>query len=330
MSTVLSSRRLFPAGPVFRRLILGSANFPQRFALGIRDPQSEVGVWLESVGAPLEVTRNNVMVCARPLTIGIGIGNKQVLADVKRCQPLLRFRAVEGENRLGEIRLRMTETISLGDEQLCLFETRGSRNYCVPRVRLWIRNLDEAYRKWRSERRSKAPAFQMRAGELRSVFAFYICPRPVVLVSVVHGPDGNIFPMDFIGPVGTRHFALSLNNGSAPLQLMEQSRRIALSSIPMDHSSLAYELGKNHKIPAVDFRCLPFATTASTAFGLPVPRFSLRIREMQIETIRKFESHTLFVASTVTDEIRAEAAQMFHVHGSYQAWRQRHRLSSTK
>ena len=35
----------------------------------------------------------------------------------------------------------MTETIAIGDEQLCVFETRGCRNYCVPRVRLWIRSM---------------------------------------------------------------------------------------------------------------------------------------------------------------------------------------------
>jgi hypothetical protein len=149
----------------------------------------------------------------------------------------------------------------------------------------------------------------------------------VVLVSVANGPAGNIFPMDLIGPVGTRHFALSLHNTSLPLQLVEQSGRIALSSIPIEYSSVAFELGKNHKTSAVDFRRLTFPTTTSTAFGLPVPRFSLRVREMQIVTIRKLESHTLLVAGAVTDELWAEGMQLFHVHGSYQVWRRQQGLS---
>jgi flavin reductase (DIM6/NTAB) family NADH-FMN oxidoreductase RutF len=296
----------------------------------MRDPQAEVSAWLDGVEAPLDVTQNHVMAAACPLTIGIGLQSKYDPAEVRTRRPVLRFTEMgEAKCVLGEIRLRMIDTIPLGDEQLCLFETRGSKNYCVPRARLWIRYVDQAYRHWRSERHSEAPKLQMRVGELRSVFAFYICPRPVVLVSVVYGGAGNIFPMDLIGPVGAEHFALALHNTSAPLELITQSRQIALSSVPLDRSSLAFDLGRNHKVRAVDFCNLPFATTASAAFGLPVPRFALRVREMQIETIREFQSHTLLVARIVTNEFRAEGLQMFHVHGSYQVWRQQHGRSST-
>jgi flavin reductase (DIM6/NTAB) family NADH-FMN oxidoreductase RutF len=327
MSAVLS-RRLLDAGPILRRFILGSANFPQRCALGIRDPQSEVSVWLEGAGKPIEVTQNNVMVAARPLIIGVGFGQEHDWTEIRRRRPVLKFRTMAEGRPLGDILLRMTENVPLSDEHLCLFETVGSRNYCVPKMRLWIRHLDEACRRWRSERHSEKPGFRMRAGELRSVFAFYICPRPVVLVSVVNGQARNIFPMDLIGPVGSRHFALSLHNSSAPLRLMEQSRRIALSSVPIDQSSVAFELGKNHNASDVDLCSLPFTTTASTVFDLPVPRFALRVREMRIETIQRFESHTLFIASTVTDEFLAEGEQLFHVHGSYQVWRRKQGLST--
>jgi flavin reductase (DIM6/NTAB) family NADH-FMN oxidoreductase RutF len=288
------------------------------------DPQSEVSVWLDGAGASLDVTQNNIIVAAHPLIIGIGLEKEIGPADIVRRHTVLRFNERCGEQRLlGEIRLRMIGTIPLGNEQLCLFETRGSRNHCVPRCRLWLRYLDQEYRKWRSARHSETPTPQMPAAELRSVFAFYICPRPVVLVTVVHGRGGNIFPMDLIGPVGTRHFALALHNTSAPLPLIEQSRHIALSCVPLECSSLASDLGRNHKTPVIDFCSLPFATTASASFGLPVPRFALRVREMQIETMRQFESHTLLVGKTISNEFRADGLQMFHVHGSYQMWRQR-------
>jgi flavin reductase (DIM6/NTAB) family NADH-FMN oxidoreductase RutF len=291
--------------------------------LGLRDPQSEVSVWLEGAGVPIDVTHNNVMVSANPLTIAIGVENTNRRMRPEKDRLALRFREMRRESRLlGEIRLHMAEATALGDARLCLFETRGCRNYCVPQVRLWIRYLDHAYRKWKSER-GHAPGSQIRTSELRSVFAFYICPRPVVLVSVVHENAGNIFPMDLIGPVGTRHFALALHNISAPLRLMAQSRRIALSSVPIEQSWQAFELGKNHKQTAVDFGGLPFPTMPSESFGFPVPRFSLRTRELQIETIRRLETHTLFVGRIVRDQLHADGPQMFQVHGFYQAWRQR-------
>jgi hypothetical protein len=281
------------------------------------------------LGAPLDVTCNNAMVAARPLTIAIGLGSQYGRAAIERRQASLSFREAGRERRvLGKILLRMTDSIPLGNEILCLFETRGSKNYCAPQPRLWIRYLELAYRKWRSEWRTAPAPLEMRTGELFSVFTFYICPRPVVLVSVVDGSAGNMFPMDLIGPVGTRHYALGLHNGSAPLRLMEQSRRIALSTVPLDRSSLALELGKNHNAAAVDFGSLPFATIASTAFGLPVPQFSLRVREMKIETTRRLESHTLFLATTITDELRSEGLQMFQIHGLYQAWRHQRQIRS--
>jgi flavin reductase (DIM6/NTAB) family NADH-FMN oxidoreductase RutF len=332
MSSAVLSERFAHTREALRQLVLGSANVPQQCVIGIRDPQSEVSVWLEGSGLSLDVTHNNVMAGASPLTIGIGLGKTDSRAARERNRLALKFRETRGQRRvLGEIRLRMiSEAIALGDDdQLCLFETRGCSNYCVPRARLWIRNLHHAYRKWKSERHSTTSASQIRTRELRSVFAFYICPRPVVLVSVMHEGVGNIFPMDLVGPVGKGHFALALHHTSAPLGLMEQSRRIVLSSVPLDHGSRAFELSRNHNRLAVDFVDLPFPTIPSETLGIPVPQFSLRTREMQIETVRRLKSHTLFIARVVSDQTLVEGLQMFQIHGFYQAWRQR-QLSTTR
>jgi hypothetical protein len=325
---VVLPRKFAHAGEAFKQLVFGSANVPQQCIVGMRDPQSEVSVWLQGRSAALDVTKNNVIAAARPLTLGTALRNEFDCALIRECQPSLEFREMSGEKRLlAEIKLRKIETIPLGDEQLCLYAAWSCRNYCVPRVRLWMRYLYDGYRQWRSETRSKAPTLRMPVRELHCVFAFYICPRPVVLVSVVDGNLGNIFPMDLIGPVGTRHFTLALHNGSPALPLIARSRRIALSSIPVNYSALTFELGKHHRRPSVDWGSLPFATTISAAFGLPVPQFSPRVREMQIETVRTLGSHTLFVASTIEDRSWADGLQLFQIHGFYQAWRRQLRQS---
>jgi flavin reductase (DIM6/NTAB) family NADH-FMN oxidoreductase RutF len=161
----------------------------------------------------------------------------------------------------------------------------------------------------------------MLARELQRVFTFYICPRPVVLVSVADGNQANIFPMDLIGPIGPRHFSLALHSTSTAVPLMERSRRIALSSVPMEQKPLTYAMGKNHKQPNLDCTRLPFPTTPSAAFGLPVPQFSLRVREMEIDEVRTVGSHKLFLAHTVEDEHWADGLQLYFVHGVYQARR---------
>src|SRR5439155_18480055 len=309
-------------------LAFGSARFPQQCAIGLREPQQEVSVWLHGLGAALEVTGRNVVVAARPLTIGIGLSGHWEAAT--GTQPVLKFRQRQGENRLlGEIGLRLTEVIPLGSESLCVFETGDCRNYCLPRARLWARDLHYSWQRWRSGKRSDAYGVRMTARELRCLFIFYICPRPVVLVTVTDGNLTNIFPMDLIGPVATRYFALALHGTSAGAPLMERSRSIALSSVPVDTMSVAYDLGKNRKRPHIDCDSLPFATRRSAAFGLPVPEFSLRVRELEIETVRSMGSHKLFLAKTIEDQCRADGLQLFLIHGFYQAWRHRAHLQGT-
>jgi flavin reductase (DIM6/NTAB) family NADH-FMN oxidoreductase RutF len=305
-----------------KRLVVGSVTFPQQCTIGLREPQSEVRVWLHGLGVPRDVTSCNVMTSAIPFTVGIGLGTNHQASVGSRTS--LRFEERNGRGRLlGEIGLRLNELISVDGEQMGLFEVRHCRNYCLPRARLWMLYGHLGWQEWRASRRSKPSKIRLTSLAMRSLFVFYICPRPVVLVSVMDGSTANVFPMDLIGPIGARHFSLALHCTSAGVPSMERSRRIALSSVPFDQTSVAYELGKNHKRPCVDVEQLPFATAPSAAFGLPVPRFALRVREMQIEAVRSLGSHKFFLAVTINDQQHSDGRQLFFVHGFYQAWRNR-------
>jgi flavin reductase (DIM6/NTAB) family NADH-FMN oxidoreductase RutF len=307
-------------GRTLKWFVFGSANLRQQCAIGLRDPQTEVSVWLHGLGAPRDVTYNHVMAAARPLTLAIGLEGQGDAAVIGQSRPSLQFRERGGERRLlGEITLQPTEVIPVRGEYVYLFETSGYRNYCLPTVRLWALYVFYEYRRWRAGGRPDTSGFRMVVRELHTVFVFYVCPRPVVLVSVTDGNFGNIFPMDLIGPIGTRHFSLALHSTSTAVPLMERSRCVALSSVPVEQTAVAYELGKNHNKPCVDWAHVPFVTTLSATFRLPVPSFSLRVREMRIEAVRDVGSHKLFLAETIEDQHWADGLQLFFVHGIYQA-----------
>jgi flavin reductase (DIM6/NTAB) family NADH-FMN oxidoreductase RutF len=309
------------------RLAFGPARFPQQCAIGLRDPQPEVSVWLHGIGAPRDVTSCNVMAAARPLTIGVGLTETCDVGAIARVRPSLKFYQRGGENQvLGEISLSLKDVIPAGDARLYLFEFLHSKNYCLPKGRLWLRYLQYAVRQWRrSVSASTASNFKMVTRELHGVFVFYICPRPVVLVSAVDAGLANIFPMDLIGAIGD-HFSLALHSTSTAVPLMERSRKIALTSVPVDQAAVAIQLGQNHNKPSIDCNHVPFALTTSPLFGLPAPEFALRVREMQIEAVRTVGSHKLFLASTVSDQQRGEGLQLFFIHGFYQTWRVQHRF----
>jgi flavin reductase (DIM6/NTAB) family NADH-FMN oxidoreductase RutF len=284
--------------------------------LGLPEPQRDIKVWLVGMGSPRDVTDRNVLAGIRPLFVGIGLddgGNRRRLS--------LEFReARAGQALLGKIGLEFVDTVGLeGEESLCLFRTRRPANYCQPRTLLWRRYLDFAYEAWRQERGPNPPEIRMVASELHALLVFYICPRPIVLVSVVDGDVGNIFPMDLIGQIGKRHLSLALHTKAVPL--IERSRRVALSSVPVEAIPLAYVLGRNHRKASVDWASLPFPLTKSAAFGLPVPTFSPRVRELEVVQSRNMGSHRLFICKLVEEHGIADGPQFFQAHGFYEEWR---------
>jgi flavin reductase (DIM6/NTAB) family NADH-FMN oxidoreductase RutF len=310
------------ARTALRQFVFGPP-IPQFCTVGLKYPQSEVRVWLRGLGAPLDVTDSNVIVAARPFTVGLGLEQVPAGATIERIPLFLGFSDCSGDNRLlGEIQLSYAETIRIGDRVLCLFRASRSTNRCLPRSVVWRRYLDFARQQRRVARGPKPPETQMIISELFALSTFYICPRPVVLVSVVDGNAGNIFPMDLIGPVGGQHFTLALHSTSTAIPLMERSRRVALSGVPVEQISIAYALGQNHKRTDFHWNQLSFDLTTSPAFGLPVPDFALSVKEIEVEEVRAMGSHKLFICRTGANHVLSPGLQLSFVQGFYHARRQ--------
>jgi hypothetical protein len=127
--------------------------------------------------------------------------------------------------------------------------------------------------------------------------------------------------MNIMGDLDNGYFAFALKDSRLAAHLVERAGRVALSSVPLSQTALAYQLGANHRKNAIDWDKLPFATKESVAFQIPVPVFTQRVREMEIETVRKLGSHTFFVARIVHDESFEGSVGLCIVHGFYQAWR---------
>ncbi len=302
-----------------KRLVLGPVDVPQQCVVGLHDPQADIAIWLHGMGDVCDVTYKHLMACGAPFTIGIGLDDawKQLIRGNTRL--VLKFRERDGDQRLlGEIALEWASVVPVGDHQLALFQIRGYRNYCLPKARLWARYLQYAYQRSRGHNSDVA----ITPREIHAMIVFYICPRPVALVSAMHGTIGNIFPMNLMGPIGNGHFCFALNSKTPVASLVERTGEIAVSSIPLRQSSLAIQFGKHHRREGVDLNQLPFATRTSTVLGIPVPGFALRVREMKIESVHKLGSHTMFIGRTLRDEHWNDGLEFFVEHGIYRAWRE--------
>jgi flavin reductase (DIM6/NTAB) family NADH-FMN oxidoreductase RutF len=301
----------------FKERVKELFNIPYYGPVGLHDPQREVEVWLRGAGEPMDVTYNNVVAALRPFTLAVMFdGDDSRTFDGK---PRLCFHERGGRKRLlGVIHLRPVRSIPLPEHQFRLFETGDCENYSVSPLNLRLYYFNT--RRRASQRLRKDPYnFQMTEADLRCSFVFYICPRPVVLVSVEHEDDSNIFPMDLIGPTDSPWFSMALRSTSPAVRLMQQSRRMALASVPFTYKAIAYELGKHHRQTSIDWTALPFKTVPSPSFGLRVPEAALRVREVYVREFHEVGSHVLFITSIERDTLpeAAAALQMFHMFGSY-------------
>lgn len=305
-------------------LAFGPRDLSQFCNLGLRDPQPDIKVWLVGMGVPRDVTRRNVLAATRPLVVGIGLAGDVEPNAISQQRLALEFREGNAaQTLLGKLALTFVDAVRLeGRELLCLFRTHNPVNYCQAKGILWRRYLDFAYSQWKNERGPHPPEIRMVASELHALFVFYICPRPVFLVSVGDGEAGSIFPMDLVGPVARRHLSLALHTTSKPLTLIERVRRIALCSVPVEAMPLAYRLGRNHHNESVDWASLPFPMRRSSCLGLPVPDFSLRVREMEVANVRQMGSHALLVCRILKDDLVTDGLQFFQAHGFYDKWRE--------
>jgi hypothetical protein len=161
--------------------------------------------------------------------------------------------------------------------------------------------------------------------ERRAVMVMFIRPHPVVLLSLCNESGGNIFPMNIMGDLGSGYFSLALKESRLAAHLVERAGRVAISNVPLSQTSVALKLGPNHRKPFINWNELPFATKLSSSFDIPVPTFSHRVRELEIEAVHRLGSHMFFVARLVSDEISPEPAGLCIVHGFYQGWRLRGR-----
>jgi flavin reductase (DIM6/NTAB) family NADH-FMN oxidoreductase RutF len=301
---------------------LGVAKIHSKADLSLPYPQPLVDVHLNGLGAPLDVTHSHLMACGAPFIIGIGMDPGRFKSHAFPRRLLLSFREHAGDRRLlGEISLRFVSSLRVGTRELCLFRTKRSRNLCLSPLQQWVQHI----RQTRSRRRNRPKNVDVpiTAPESRAMAVFYLCPRPIALVTVETAEARNIFPMNLMGAIGDGYFAFGLNSSRAIAPLVARSRRIVLSSVSPDQSLLISKLGSNHRKPSIEWRDLPFPLIQPQMISAPVPSFALGAIEVEVETMRPLGSHTLFVGRIVAEKCFTDGPQLFHVHGFYGARRQK-------
>lgn len=289
-------------------------------ALGF--PQPVVTVRLVAGGQQFDVTANNVITALNPMMVSIGLDTPLRSALELTPAAQLHFVDRERDRLLGVLHLRFAGHWNVAEVQLGVFDVVSGAHFCTSR-------LAQAWEGWkyrRAERRRSQPdSLGLSPQMVEQTMVFYLCPRPVFLVSVSDRENSNLFPMDLVGPVLPDHFSLALRNTSPSVQTIKNARTLALSSVPAGYVKVAYQLGAHHKRTTIDFASLPFKTALSTQFSLPVPQEAPRVREIEILDHRSNGSHTQFLGRVVSDAGAGSDHLLFHTSGIHQQYRTRHK-----
>jgi flavin reductase (DIM6/NTAB) family NADH-FMN oxidoreductase RutF len=300
---------------LLKRLALAAGRVPRYLPVGYPSPQPEVRVLLEGLSAPYDVTHTHVMIALRPLTVALAPPPGVESAALPRTPLRLRLTpATAPETTLGVVALHHAETLETDGPPLHLFHQSGSRNACMPAGADAVFALYHRWGDWKRRHQRNTP---MTPDDLRAVQILYVCPRPVVLVSVQHGTASNLFPMDLIGQTEGPHFLLGLRNTSPSIRMIKESRRVAVSDAPLEYTARAFKLGEHHTKDSIDWGALPFPTGPSAGHGLRVPDQALRVRDLTVCGFRDVGSHTLFITEVVHDERRRDGLQMCFLAGTY-------------
>jgi len=286
---------------------------PQWSVVAVAPPQQAVTATLHWDGDSADVTADHTVASLKPLTIATSVDAGQ--------HPVIEYRDNASGRLLGVLRLAQAMTIADAGAPLILYHVAAGEHRCLG----WPRRPWNAWLQNRLMRKHRASNhLNMEPAVAQQLMIAYLCPRPVILVSVEAPGHRNIFPMDLIGPLERSGlFSLALRSTNVSVPTMRDVRRVALSGIPATMKDVVYKLAEHHKQPLADWSELPFPVRLSREFGIPAVAAALHIRELAIVHSQEVGSHTLFLGRIVSDDKLAEGIQLHHTAGFHQAWRRR-------
>ena len=287
---------------------------PQWSTVAVAAPQQVVTATLHWDDQSADVTADHTVASLVPLVITTSLDAGQ--------HPVLEYRDRATGKPLGVLRLARMASVATEKTSIALYRVTAGEHRCLG----WPLRAWNGWLQNRLMLKNRSPQhFAPEPAAVQQLMIAYLCPRPVILVSVDTPGHRNIFPMDLIGPLErSGFFSLALRSTNVSVSVMREVRRVALSSIPATMKAAVYQLAKHHKQPLQGWNAPPFPVHPSREFGIPAVAAALRIQELDIVHSQEVGSHTLFLGRIVSDEKLAEGTQLHHTAGFHQAYRRRH------
>jgi flavin reductase (DIM6/NTAB) family NADH-FMN oxidoreductase RutF len=286
---------------------------PQWSTIAVDAPQRVVTASLHWNDQSADVTADHTVASLNPLVIATSLEAGP--------SPVMKYIDSATGKLLGVLHLARTTSVVIEQTSLTLYRVAAGEHYCLS----WPRRSWNAWLQNRLMLKNRSSNhLNTDPAAVQQLMIAYLCPRPVVLVSVDAPGQQNIFPMDLIGPLThSGFFSLALRSTNVSIPTIHDVRRVAVSSMPATMKAVVYKLSEHHKQPLTDWHALPLPVRPSQESGISAVAVALRVRELTIVHSQEIGLHTFFVGRITSDESWAEGAQLHHTAGFHQAYRRR-------
>jgi flavin reductase (DIM6/NTAB) family NADH-FMN oxidoreductase RutF len=137
----------------------------------------------------------------------------------------------------------------------------------------------------------------------------------------------NMFPTDLHGPCGDNFYISSLRRGGKANDQVEQSRKVAVSFVPVEQNKSVYSFGKNHMQEMQSFSMFTLSSQSSSSFNIPLPAGTLRYKEL--EQFSSFDAgiHRIHFYRCVHTAHVQNGRTLSHIHQYYAQWMSDNRIA---
>jgi hypothetical protein len=149
--------------------------------------------------------------------------------------------------------------------------------------------------------------------------------RPLGLATTAVGEDEAIFPVDLVGTIGHRVWALSLRRDTESAKQVLAAGHLTWSSVDASAGRSVHDLRVGHRLHrpgelSADVR----HQRRSPTLDLPLPMWALRTVELRVQADHHVgDDHHVFLCEEVGVKRLRDAPTLGHLHRDALAWRQR-------
>lgn len=269
-------------------------------------------VFLKINDSITDVSQEHWVLCLQPIVFGIWL-NKPADFPTQETGYKIFFKEMVPHKKLAEIQLSFFNSIEEQDGTLLLLKEDRSRLFHTSFIE--TRLLYSAY--------YQKTGFSFK--KFNSYVSAFSYPRKVRLVSFQNEDYYNIFPMDFVGKIGTTNrYVFGLRHTNQSLSRIIETKKVIVSEVPFRYKEDIYKLGNYHSSSPPPLNQLPFNTLASKSFGFPVPEWAQCYNEIRITQTMSLGSHMLLWGESQHEEIlNTGTGNLYHIHFLLSLFQQR-------